>query len=92
MLPSSVQGSIHKVNRRQARQGELRSKRRSSGGEGALGYKVNRRQAREGALGYSVSRKAGAAPFRVTHSHSGQSFCKTIGRPNQGIGHGRVAG
>ena len=36
-------------------QGELRSKRGSPGGEGALGYKVNRRQAREGALGYSVS-------------------------------------
>ena len=41
--PSSVQGRIHKVNRREARE------------EGALGYKVNRRQAREGALGYSVS-------------------------------------
>ncbi|MEN8762310.1 MAG: hypothetical protein ABF290_07730, partial [Thiogranum sp.] len=33
---SSVRGRIHKVNRRQAR-------------EGALGHKVNRRQAREGA-------------------------------------------
>ncbi|MGB5300689.1 MAG: hypothetical protein WBN48_18365, partial [Thiogranum sp.] len=29
--------------------------RRSSGGEGALGYKVNCRQAREGALGYKVN-------------------------------------
>ena len=45
------------MNRRQARQGELRSKRGSSGGEGALGYKVNRRQAREGALGYKVNRR-----------------------------------
>ncbi|MGB5729291.1 MAG: hypothetical protein WBM52_18985, partial [Thiogranum sp.] len=68
MLPSSVQGSIHKVNRRQARQGELRSKRRSSGGEGALGYKVNRRQAREGALGYKVNRRQareGALGYKV---------------------------
>jgi len=40
--PSSVQGCIHKVNCRQAR-------------EGALGYKVNCRQAREGALGYKVN-------------------------------------
>jgi len=31
----------HKVNRRQARQGELRSKRRPPGGEGALGYCLN---------------------------------------------------
>jgi len=52
-----VRSCFHKVNRRQARQGELRSKRRSAGGEGALGYKVNRRQAREGALGYKVNRR-----------------------------------
>ena len=43
MLPSSVQGGINKVNRRQARQGELRSKRRSPGGEGALGHSVSRK-------------------------------------------------
>jgi len=30
-----------KMNRRQARQGELRSKRGSSGGEGALGHLVD---------------------------------------------------
>ena len=44
MLPSSLQGCIYKVNRREAR-------------EGALGYKVNRREAREGALGYEVNRR-----------------------------------
>ena len=41
MPPSSLQGGIHEVNRRQARQGELRSKRRSPGGEGTLGYSVS---------------------------------------------------
>ena len=56
-LKSFVTFVPSKVNRRQARQGELRSKRRSSGGESALGYKVNRRQAREGALGYKVYRR-----------------------------------
>ena len=33
----------------------MRSKRRSPGGEVALGCKVNRRQAREGALGCKVN-------------------------------------
>ena len=43
--------------------------RRSSGGEGALGYKVNRRKAREGALGYKVNRRKareGALGYNVT--------------------------
>ncbi|MEN8803472.1 MAG: hypothetical protein ABF297_15990 [Thiogranum sp.] len=53
MSHSSPSALGHKVNRRQARQGELRSKRESPGGEGALGHKVNRRQAREGALGHA---------------------------------------
>ena len=79
MLPSSVQGSIHKVNRRQARQGELRSKRKSSGGEGALGYKVNRRQAREGALGYKVNRRQareGALGYSVPRRHMAANFLR----------------
>jgi len=66
--PSSVQGCIYKVNCRQARQGELRSKRGSPRGEGALGYKVNCRQAREGALGYKVNcrqAREGALGYKV---------------------------
>ena len=38
----------HKVNRRQARQGELLSKRGSPGGEGALGYRVSQKLASAG--------------------------------------------
>jgi hypothetical protein len=58
LLPSTVQGRIHKVNRRQAREGALGYKvNRRQAREGALGYKVNRRQAREGALGYKVNRR-----------------------------------
>jgi hypothetical protein len=67
-LPGDLRALGYKVNRRWARQGELRSKRGSSGGEGALGYKVNRRQAREGALGYKVNRRQareGALGYKV---------------------------
>ncbi|MGB5729744.1 MAG: hypothetical protein WBM52_21305, partial [Thiogranum sp.] len=56
---------LDKVNRRQARQGELHSKRRSPGGEGALGYKVNRRQARQGEL-RSKRRSSGGEGVNVT--------------------------
>jgi len=64
-----VRPCFHKVNRRQARQGESPiGERRPPGGEGALGYKVNRRQAREGALGYKVNRRQareGALGYKV---------------------------
>jgi hypothetical protein len=35
--------------------------------EGALGYKVNRRQAREGALGYGLPHKLMSANFRAPY-------------------------
>ena len=73
---NSTLQSCYKVNRRQARQGESPiGERRPPGGEGALGYKVNRRQAREGALGYKVNRRQareGALGYKVNRRQARQ--------------------
>jgi hypothetical protein len=59
MSHSSPSALGYKVNRRQARQGELRSKRGSSGGEGALGHSLSSQGM--SAIGHSVRQ----GPVRV---------------------------
>ena len=60
----------YKVNAQERRQGEsVLTERRSPGGEGALGYKVNAQERREGALGYKNNLQTGkTAVLAVTQS------------------------